>query len=87
MIQYDSYSEKERGEPISSMRWLAFALPQHSLAGPAAEMSRLWMQYKALTPAAGDISKKSIIMLDQYVLVVKHSRLTSSELEVMHKKS
>jgi len=57
------------------------------LAGPAAEMSILWMQYKAATPAAGDISKKSIIMLDQYVLVVKHSRLTSSELEVMHKKS
>jgi hypothetical protein len=42
---------------------------------------------QAVTPAAGDISKKSIIMLDQYVLVVKHSRQTSSELEVMHKKA
>lgn len=57
------------------------------LAGPAAEMSRLWMQYIVVTPAAGDISKKSIIMLDKYVLVVKHSRQTSSELEVMHKKA
>jgi len=42
---------------------------------------------QAVTPAAGDISKKSIIMLDQYVLVVKHSRQTSFELEVMHKKA
>jgi hypothetical protein len=57
------------------------------LAGPAAEMSRLWMQYIAVTPAAGDIRKKPIVMLDKYVLVVKHSRQTSSELEVMHKKA
>jgi len=57
------------------------------LAGPAAEMSRLWMQYIAVTPAGGDIRKKPIVMLDQYVLVVKHSRQTSSELEVMHKKA
>jgi len=42
---------------------------------------------QAVTQAAGDISKKSIIMLDQYLLVVKHSRQTSSELEVMHKKA
>jgi hypothetical protein len=39
-----------------------------------------------VTPAAGDISKKSIIMLDQYVLVVKHST-DIFELEVMHKKA
>jgi hypothetical protein len=57
------------------------------LAGPAVEISRLWMQCIAVTPAAGDIRKKPIIMLDQYVLVVKHSRQTSSELEVMHKKA
>jgi len=44
------------------------------LAGPAAEMSRLWMQYIAVTPAAGDIRKKPNVMLDQYALVVKHSR-------------
>jgi hypothetical protein len=57
------------------------------LARLAAEMSRLWMQYIAVTPAAGDIRKKPIVMLDQYMLVVKHSRQTSSELEVMHKKA
>jgi hypothetical protein len=57
------------------------------LAGPAAEMSRLWMQYIAVTPAACDIRKKPIFMLDQHVLVVKHSRQAYSELEVMHKKA
>ena len=57
------------------------------LAGPAAEMSRLWMQYIAVTPAAEDIRKKSIVILDQHVLVVKQSRQTSSELEVMHEKA
>jgi hypothetical protein len=57
------------------------------LAGPAAEMSRLWMQYIAVTPASEDIRKKSIVMLDQYMLIVKLSRQTSSELEVMHKKA
>jgi hypothetical protein len=29
------------------------------LAGPPAEISRLWMQYIAVTPAAGDIRKKN----------------------------
>ncbi len=57
------------------------------LAGPASEMSRLWMQYIAATPVARDTRKKPIVMLDKYVLVVKHSRQTSSELEVMHKKA
>lgn len=57
------------------------------LAGPAAQMSRLWTQYIAVTPAAGDIRKKPNVMLDQYAPVVKHSRQTSSELEVMHKKA
>jgi hypothetical protein len=42
---------------------------------------------QAVTPAAGDIRKKPIFMLNQYVLVVKHSRQTSSELEIMHKKA
>jgi hypothetical protein len=45
------------------------------------------MQYITVTPAAGDIRKKTIVMLNQYVLVVKHSRQTSSELEVMYKKA
>jgi len=71
IIQYDSYSG-------------SCGL---GLAGPVAEMSRLWMQYIAFTPAAGDIPKKPVIMLVQYVLVVKHSRQTSSELEVIHKKA
>jgi hypothetical protein len=57
------------------------------LVGPAAEMSIFWMQYIAVTPPAGDIRKKPIVMLDQYVLVVKHSKQTSSELEVMPKKA
>jgi hypothetical protein len=58
-----------------------------SLAGPAVEMSRLWMQYIAVTQVAEDIRKKTIVMLNQYLLIVKHSRQTSSELEVMHKKA
>jgi len=57
------------------------------LAEPAAEMSRLWMQYIAVTPVAEDIREKPIVMLNQHMLVVKHSRQTSSELEVMHKKA
>jgi hypothetical protein len=44
------------------------------LAGPAAEMSIFWMQYIAVTPAAEDIRKKTIVMLNQYLLAVKHSR-------------
>jgi hypothetical protein len=45
------------------------------------------MQYTAVTPAAEDICIKPNVMLDQYVLVVKHPRQTTSELEVMHKKA
>jgi hypothetical protein len=45
------------------------------------------MLYIAVTPAAEDIRKKPNVMLNQYVLVVKHSRQTSSELEVMDKKA
>ncbi len=62
-------------------------MPRLGPCRAAAEMSRLWMQYIVVTPAAGDIRKKPIVMLDHYVLVVKHSRQTSSELEVMHKKA
>jgi hypothetical protein len=36
------------------------------------------MQYTAVTPAAEDICKKPNVMLNQYVLVVKHSRQTDS---------
>ncbi len=61
-------------------------MPRLGPCRPGAEISRLWMQYIAATPAADDIRKKPIVMLDQDVLVVKHSRQTSSELEVMHKK-
>jgi hypothetical protein len=45
------------------------------------------MQYIAVTLAAEDTRKKPIVMLDKYVLVVKHSRQTSSELEVKHRKA
>jgi hypothetical protein len=44
------------------------------LVRPDAEMSRLWMQYIAVTQVAGDTHRKPNDMLDQYVLVVKHSR-------------
>lgn len=46
-----------------------------------------WMQYIAVTLVAEDIREKSIVMLDQYILIVKHSRQISSELEVRHKKA
>jgi hypothetical protein len=45
------------------------------------------MRYIAVTPAAEDIRQKSIVMLDRHVLFIKHSKQTSSELEVMHKKA
>ena len=35
----------------------------------------------------GRYPQKNIVMLDQYILIVKQPRQTSSELEVMHKKA
>jgi len=57
------------------------------LAGPASEMSGLWMQCTAATPVARDTHKKPSVMIAKYMLVVKHSGQTSSELEIMHKKA
>jgi len=80
---------QEKGAGNQSSLCLGRHLPCRGLglAGPAVEMSRLWMQYIAFTPAPGNIPKKPIVMLFQYVLVVKHTKNKSSELEVMHKKT
>jgi hypothetical protein len=80
---------EEKGEGANLLCSLASMCPCRGLglAGPAAEMSIFWMQYIAVTAAAEDIRKKSIVMLDQYMLIVKHSKQTYSELEVMHKKA
>jgi hypothetical protein len=77
---------QEKGEGANLLCALAGMCPCRGLglAGPAAEMSIFWMQYIAVTPAAQDIRKKPIVMLNQYLVVVKQSRQTYSELEVMH---